>query len=169
MLQKIYFSRLVLPMSAVFSCLIDFAIAFAALIGLMLFYGVTPTLALLTLPLFVLLAVTASLAIGLWISALAAMYRDFLYVQPFLIRIGMLISPVIYSSSSLEGKLPDWAFFLYGLNPMTGVIEGFRWALLGSGQLSPTMLIPSVVVTLIAFLSGVWYFGHTAEQVVDVV
>jgi lipopolysaccharide transport system permease protein len=169
MVQKIYFPRLVLPLAATFGCLVDFAIALVALVGLMILYGATPTWAILTLPLFVGLAVVASLSVSLWLSALSAMYRDFLYVQPFLIRIGMFVSPVIYSVGSLEHKLPDWALVLYGLNPMAGVIEGFRWAVLGTGGLSPLIVIPSTLVTGLAFLTGAMYFGRMEQKVVDVV
>lgn len=168
MIQKIYFPRIMLPLSSTIGCLADFAIAFGALMLMMVFYGVMPGFAVLTLPFFVGLAVMASLAVGLWLSALAAIYRDFLYVQPFVIRIGMFVSPVVYTVASLEGKLPSWALVLYGLNPMAGVIEGFRWALLGSGGLSPLIVIPSTIVTLAAFLSGVMYFGRMEERVVDV-
>lgn len=169
MIQKIYFPRLVLPMSAMLACLVDFAIGFVALLGLMAAYGVMPGWAVLTLPAFVALALVTSLSVGLWLSALAALYRDFLYVQPFLIRVGMFISPVIYATASLEGKLPDWAMFLYGLNPMVGVIEGFRWALLGTGTVNATVLIPSATVAVLLLLSGLAYFGRMEERVVDVV
>lgn len=169
MLQKIYFPRLVLPLSATLGCLVDFAIALLALACLMAFYGVVPSIAVLTLPFFILLALMASMAMGLWLSALSAMYRDFLYVQPFLIRVGMFVSPVIYSTASLEQKLPGWALVIYGLNPMAGAIEGFRWALLGHGQFSPLVIIPSVISTLFVLLSGMWYFSRMEQQVVDVV
>jgi lipopolysaccharide transport system permease protein len=134
-ITKIYFPRLILPLSGVLSAMVDFAIAAVALGIMMGVYGVWPSWALLTLPLFVLFAAIAALAVGLWLSALAAIYRDFLYVQPFLIRVGMYVSPVIYATANLKEKLPDWALAVYALNPMVGH-RGIPLGFVGNRQLA---------------------------------
>lgn len=169
MITKIYFPRLILPFSAVLAALVDFGVGLLALVGLMLWYGVIPGWAIVTLPLFMLLAVTASLAAGLWLSALSAIYRDFRYVIPFLAQFGMFVSPVVYTTARLQGKLPDWALFLYSLNPMVGVIEGFRWALLGSAAPPAPVLAASVAMTFVCLVAAMFYFRRMERTFADVI
>lgn len=169
MITKIYFPRLILPASAVLSTLVDFSVSLVALLGLMAYYGIYPGWAVLTLPLFMLLAVMASLAVGLWLSALNALYRDFKYVIPFVVQVGMFVSPVVYSVESIQGKLPPWAFTLYSLNPMAGVIEGFRWALLGTSHGPGPMLALSAAATALILLGGMFYFRRMERLVADLI
>jgi len=169
LITKVYFPRLLLPISSVATGLVDFGVAFVALLLMMAWYGLWPSWAVLALPGFVALAAMASLAVGVWLSALSAIYRDFRHVQPFLIRVGMYVSPVIYASSSLKHALPEWALALYSLNPMVGVIEGFRWALLGKAPPPGWALVPSVVITAVLFVSGLFYFRRMERTVVDVI
>lgn len=161
---KVYFPRIILPLSAVLSGLIDFAVATPILIGMMLLYGIRPGFEMLLLPVFLLLAVLTALAVGLWLSALNAIYRDVRYVVPFLIQCWLFASPVVYPSSLVP---EHWRVF-YGLNPMAGVIEGFRWALFGQGQF-PMLVGVSLVTVLIVLFGGVLYFHRMEETIVDVV
>jgi lipopolysaccharide transport system permease protein len=169
MISKIYFPRLILPFSAVLAALVDFAVGLVALVGLMFWYGVSPSWSALLLPLFMLLAVTASLAAGLWLSALTAIYRDFRYVIPFIAQFGMFVSPVVYAASSLQGRLPDWALVLYGLNPMVSVIEGFRWALLGTASPPGLMFLASLAMTFVFLVGGMFYFRRMERTFADVI
>ncbi len=169
MITKVYFPRLILPAGAMLSSIADFAIGLIVLVAMLAWYGVMPSWPVLTLPLFVLFAVAASMAVGLWLSALAAIYRDFEHAQPFIIRLGMFVSPVIYSTANLADRLPDWALFLYGLNPMAGVIEGFRWALLGAAEPPGLVLIPSILMTAVLLASALFFFRRMEETVVDVI
>lgn len=165
LLTKIYFPRLVIPLSAIGAGLVDFAISFIVLIGLMLFYRITPTWAILTLPLFIFLATLTALAVGLWLSALNVQYRDVQHLIPFIIQAWMYASPVAYSA----GLIPTgfWRI-LYGLNPMAGVIQGFRWALLGAEP--PGMLfLVSVVVVVVLLVTGLLYFQKMETSFADVV
>jgi lipopolysaccharide transport system permease protein len=163
-ITKVYFPRIILPVSVVFSGLVDFGIAFTVLLGMMLFYKTFPTVAILTMPLFLLLAVVTALGVGLWLAALNAIYRDVRHVVPFLIQFWMFASPVAYSSSLIPEK---WRV-LYGLNPMAGVIEGFRWAVLGQGH-PPALLGVSVAAVLLVLAGGLLYFRKMEGTVADVV
>ena len=163
-ITRVYFPRLILPLASVLSPLVDFAIAFTLLIGMMLFYGLAPGPAILLLPVFLLLAVVTALAVGLWLAALNAVYRDVRYVVPFLIQLWMFASPVAYPSS----LVPEAWRWLYGLNPMAGVIEGFRWALLGQGN--PSLLVGvSILSLLLVFVAGLLYFRRVEGTIVDLV
>ena len=165
LVKKVYFPRLVIPVASTLAVLVDFAVAFLVLVGLMLYYGFAPTLAALTLPLFVLLTLASALAVGLWLSALNARYRDVGHAIPFLIRAWMYASPVAYAAS----LIPERWQALYALNPMVGVIEGFRWALLGTGQGPGPMLAVSSGVTLVLLISGAMYFRRMEKTFADVV
>ena len=165
LITKVYFPRLVIPISAVVSGLIDFAIAFVVLIGMMLYYGITPTLSTLYLPLFLLLAFVTALGVGLWLSALNVEYRDVRYVLPFIIQFWMFATPIAYPSTLLR---QPWRT-LYGLNPMVGVIEGFRWALLGSDTGQARMLLVSALASLLILISGAFYFRRVEKTFADVV
>ena len=164
-LTKVYFPRLIVPTAAVLACLVDFAIAFVVLLGMMLVYGIVPSLAILTLPFFVVLAASTALAIGLWLSALNVLYRDVRYVIPFLVQLGLFVSPVAYPSS----LVPEPWEAVYGLNPMAGVIEGFRWALLGESQAPGLMLAVSVLVVAALLAGGLLYFRRMERSFADVV
>lgn len=165
LITKIYFPRLVVPLSATIAGLLDFAIAFVVLIGMMVFYKITPTAALWSLPFFLLLALATALAVGLWLSALNVEYRDVRYTIPFITQFWLFASPVAYPSSLVPEK---WRVF-YGLNPMTGVVEGFRWALLGKSEGPGPLLAVSIVMTLLLLVSGAYYFRRMEKTFADVV
>ena len=165
LITKIYFPRLVLPISAVLSGLVDFAVAFGMLIVLMLYYHITPGSAVLLLPAFLLLALLTALGFGLWLSALNAIYRDVRYVVPFLIQFWMFASPVAYSTSLVPQR---WRW-IYGLNPMAGVIEGFRWALTGKGLPPGPLLAASACGVVLVLLGGLFYFRRMEGTVADIV
>ncbi len=164
-ITKIYFPRVVLPISSVMAGLVDFAISFGVFLLLMGYYRIVPTGAVIWLPLFLLLAVLTALGVGLWLSALNAMYRDVRYVVPFLVQFWMFASPVAYPSSLVPAR---WRW-LYGLNPMAGVIEGFRWALTGHGQPPGILLAASSAAVLLLVLSGLIYFHAMEGTIADVV
>jgi lipopolysaccharide transport system permease protein len=165
LITKVYFPRLALPLSAVLSGLVDFGISFLMFIAMMIYYRIHPTAAALWLPLFLLLAVLTALGVGLWLSALNAIYRDVRYVLPFLVQFWMFASPVAYPSSLVPEK---WRW-LYGLNPMAGVIEGFRWSLAGNGEPPSRLIFVSAGVVLLVLLSGVVFFQRMETTVADVV
>ncbi|PKL77381.1 MAG: phosphate ABC transporter permease [Candidatus Melainabacteria bacterium HGW-Melainabacteria-1] len=166
MVSKIYFPRIIVPLSSVFANLIDFLIAFVILIGMMFFYHITPTINMLWLPAFMLLAIITALGVGLWFSALLVMYRDINYMLPFITQLWMFISPVVYASSIVPEK---WRV-LYSLNPMAGVVEGFRWALLGTQQsISPLMIAISSVIALTLFISGLFFFRRMERIFADMI
>lgn len=165
MITKIYFPRLLLPTSAVLSGLIDFAISFAILIGMMFWYRMTPTIGLLLVPLFILTATLTALGVGLWLSALNVQYRDVRYVIPFLIQFWLFSTPIAYPSS----LVPEQWQFLYGLNPMAGVVEGFRWALLGTASISPQLMLGSLLTMFVVLIGGLYYFRKMEETFADVV
>ncbi len=170
LISKIYFPRLIIPTSSVVVSLIDFAIAFSILAALMVWYQFMPSWRLVTLPLFVLLAIIAALGPGLIITALTVRYRDFRIVIPFVVQFGLYVSPVAYSTAVVRGKLGDTLFLLYSLNPMVGVIDGFRWAILGgASQLDPRGFTLSVVLSLILLFIGIWYFRKTERVFADVI
>jgi lipopolysaccharide transport system permease protein len=162
-ITKVYFPRLVLPLSAVVSGLVDFAIGFVVLIVVTAIYGIKPTLAALWLPLLLFLAVLTALAVGLWMSALNALYRDVRYVVPFLVQVWMFASPVAYPSSLVPLR---WRW-LYGLNPMAGVIGGFRWALTGHGQAPGALLLASSAMVLAVLLAGFFFFQRMEGAIAD--
>lgn len=165
-ITKIYFPRVVLPIASVMSGLVDFAISFGVFFVLMAAYRIVPTPgAVLWLPLFTLLAVLTALGVGLWLSALNAMYRDVRYVVPFLVQFWLFASPVAYPSSLVPEK---WRW-LYGLNPMAGVIEGFRWALTGHGQAPTVLLAASSTAVVFLVFSGLVYYHAVEGTIADVV
>jgi lipopolysaccharide transport system permease protein len=166
MISKIYFPRLIMPAGSIIAGCIDFAIAFIILVFLMLWYGVVPTAAVIFLPFFFLLAAFVSLGTGLWLSALNVVYRDVKHIIPFIIRFGLYISPVGFSSS----VIPEKYRLLYSLNPMVGVIDGFRWCLLG-GKAEPYWpgFWISVLLTIVLVASGAIYFRRTERTFADVI
>lgn len=163
-MTKVYFPRLIMPISGILSPLVDFAVSISILVLMMGYYGFVPTLNVVFLPLFILLALATSLGIGLWLSALNVKYRDFQYTVPFIIQIWMYASPVVYPAS----MLPEAIRPLYGLNPMAGVIEGFRWALLGT-EIPGSMIFVSVGVVVALLVSGMFYFRKMEQYYADIV
>jgi lipopolysaccharide transport system permease protein len=163
-MTKVYFPRLIMPISGILSPLVDFCFSFSILIVIMAYYGFVPTLNIIFLPLFILLALATSLGIGLWLSALNVKYRDFQYTIPFMIQLGLFASPVVYPAS----LVPESIRFLYGLNPMAGVIEGFRWALLGT-EMPGAMILVSFGVVVVVLVSGAFYFRKMEQYYADVV
>jgi len=164
-ITKVYFPRLLLPVSAVLAGLIDFGIGFVVLALLLPFYRIVPTAAALTLPFFVGLVIAASLAVGMWLSALHALYRDVRYAVQFLLTFWMFVSPVAYPSS----LVPERWRWLYGLNPMAGAIDGMRWALGGLHPPDPTLLAASTVAVAVLLIGGLVFFQRVDETVADVV
>ena len=166
MVTKIYFPRLILPMSSVFAGLVDFAIAFVILVGLMVYFQVRPAYELLwTLPLFLLLALITALGVALWLSAINVKYRDVNHALPFLTQFWLFITPVAYSSSIISEK---WQI-LYSLNPMAGVVNGFRWALLGTGNGPDITLWVSAIISILIFISGLFYFRSMEKTFADTI
>jgi lipopolysaccharide transport system permease protein len=165
LITKVYFPRLTIPIAVILASLVDFVIAFVLLIGMMGYYHIIPTQALWTLPLFVLLAVSLALGVGLWLSALNVRYRDVRYTLPFLTQVWLFATPIAYPSS----LVPEQWRALYGLNPMAGVVEGFRWALLGTEKTPLALLTVSVFVTLGILLSGLYYFRRMERTFADTV
>ena len=165
LLKKVYFPRLVIPLATVLAGVVDFILAFVVLLLLMAFYRTTPTIHIIWIPLFLLLALITSLGVGLWLSALNVKYRDVRYVVPFIVQIWMFSTPIVYPSSLLQGT---WRT-IYGLNPMVGVVEGFRWTLLGSTSAPGLMLVLSSVVALLILVGGAFYFRHMEKTFADVV
>jgi len=165
LLSKVYFPRLVIPTASVLPAVIDFALAFIVLLGMMFFYGIAPTWNVIWLPLFLLLALITALGVGLWLSAMNVQYRDIRYTIPFLTQFWMFASPVAYPSSIV----PESWRLLYGLNPMVGVIEGFRWALLGTDTSFGPMTVVSLVTALVLLASGAFYFRRVEKTFADVV
>jgi lipopolysaccharide transport system permease protein len=166
LISKVYFPRLIVPASAVIVSFVDFAISAVLLAVLMLWYHVWPTLHLFALPLFTVVALIASTGAGLWLAALTVKYRDFRYVVPFIVQFGLYLSPVGFSSSIVPEK---WRL-LYSLNPMVGVIDGFRWSV--SGGRSPLYLpglVLSLIVLVLLLVSGIWYFRKTERTFADVI
>jgi len=165
LLTKVYFPRLNIPVSAVGAGLVDFGISFIVLLGLLLFYGITPTWAIITIPFWILFAMLTALAVGLWLSALNVQYRDVEHAIPFIIQAWMYASPVAYSASMIP---PGFWKIVYGLNPMAGVIQGFRWALLGTAPPGILFLVSAVVV-IVLLVTGLMYFRKMEDGFADVV
>jgi lipopolysaccharide transport system permease protein len=165
LITKVYFPRLIIPISTVLSGIVDFALAFVVLLGMMLYYGVVPTFNVLWLPLFLLLALVTALGVGLWLSALNVKYRDVRYVVPFITQFWMFATPIAYSSSLLS---EPWRT-IYGLNPMVGVVEGFRWALLGTSTAPGPIIAVSSLAALIILIGGAFYFRRLEKTFADTV
>jgi len=165
LITKVYFPRLIVPLASVASGLADFAVAFFLVLGAMAFYRVEPTVNLLAVPLLVLFALATALAVGLWLAALNVQYRDVRYAVPFLTQVWMFATPVAYPSS----LVPEAYRPLYGLNPMAGVVESFRWALLGLGEPSVGLMVVSAVTVLVLLVAGMYYFRRLERQFTDIV
>jgi lipopolysaccharide transport system permease protein len=163
MITKIYFPRMILPISSVLAGVADFLIAFIVLLGMMFYYKIAPTTNVWALPLFLLLALITAVGVGLWLSALNVLYRDINYILPFLTQFWMYLTPIAYPSS----MVPEQWQAVYALNPMTGVVEGFRWALLGTGQPPGVMTLVSAGVAVVLLISGMFYFKRMERLFAD--
>ena len=164
MIKKIYFPRLALPIATVFAGVIDFLLAFVVLLGIMFYYGLVPTVNIIWLPFFALLALVTSLGVSLWLAAMNVQFRDVHYTIPFLSQAWLFVTPIAYPSSLLS---EPWRT-IYGINPMAGVVEGFRWALLGTSTAPGKMIIVSALVALTLFISGAFYFRRMEQSFADV-
>jgi lipopolysaccharide transport system permease protein len=167
LVSKVYIPRLALPIAPALAALVDFAASFGVLLGIMFFRGIPPGINLLALPLLVFLTVATALAVSLWLSALNALYHDVRHILPFVVQLWMFVTPVVYTTSHLLGNQPDWVRVLYGLNPMAGVVEGFRWALLGAPLPSLTLLAGSLVVVTVLMLGGLYFFRRIERSFAD--
>lgn len=162
LISKVYFPRMIIPTSSVITSLLDFAISFALMVLMMLYYGIAPPVQVLLLPLFVLLTFLTAMGTGLYVTALNVKYRDFRYIIPFVVQFGLYITPVGFSTDTIDER---WRA-LYSINPMVGIIEGFRWCLLGQ-PMSAQGLVASIVVTFAFLWLGVWYFRKTEKSFAD--
>jgi lipopolysaccharide transport system permease protein len=166
LISKIYFPRMIVPSSAVVTSFVDFLITLALMTGMMAWYRFVPDWRLTALPLFIVLSFACALGIGLWLSALMVRYRDVRHIVPFIVQFGMYVSPVGFSSNVVPEK---WRL-LFSLNPLVGIIDGFRWSLMrGQMELRWQVLVMSVVVTLVLFASGIWYFRKTERTFADII
>ena len=165
LLKKVYFPRFIIPLTPVFSGIVDFGLAFLVLLGMMVFYRVSPTVNIVWLPLFLLLALISSLGVGLWLSAMNVKYRDVKYIVPFITQFWMFATPIAYPSSLLSEK---WKL-VYALNPMAGVVEGFRWALLGAKTAPGPMIAVSSAAAILIMVTGAFYFRRMEKTFADVV
>jgi lipopolysaccharide transport system permease protein len=166
LIKKVYFPRLVIPIAAILSGAIDFILAFVILLIMMLGFGISPTINVIFLPFFLLLAFVTSLGVGLWLSAMNVQFRDVRYTIPFLTQFWLFITPIAYPSSLIENDLLRTA---YALNPMTGVVEGFRWALLGTDTAPGPMILVSSLAAILIFITGLFYFRRMEKTFADVV
>jgi lipopolysaccharide transport system permease protein len=165
LITKVYFPRLVIPLATVLAGVVDFLLALLVLLGMMLYYQIQPTINVLWLPLFLLLAVVTSLGVGLWLSSLNVKYRDVRYVVPFITQFWLFATPIAYPSSLLH---EPWRT-IYGLNPMVGVVEGFRWALLGTRISAWSIVLVSALVALVVLITGAFYFRRMEKTFADIV
>ena len=165
LIKKVYFPRLIMPIGAVMSGIVDFFFAFVVLIGMTLYFGIAPSWRLLMLPVFIVLVIMTALSIALWLSALNVQFRDIRYIAPFIVQLWMFATPIAYPSTLLS---EPWRT-VYGLNPMVGVVEGFRWALLGTGSDPGAMMAVSAVVCSVLLLGGAYYFRRVERTFADVI
>jgi len=169
LISKVYFPRLIVPASSVIVSFVDFLVSGMIMLGLMAWYNFVPSWRILMLPLFIGIAFAASMGAGLWLAALNVKYRDFRYIVPFIVQFGLYISPVGFSSSLVFERFPQWGW-LYSLNPMVGVIDGFRWAILGGES---NLYLPGFTLSLglvaLLFVTGVWYFRKVERTFADVI
>ncbi len=165
LIKKVYFPRLAIPIATIFSGVIDFCLSFVVLLGLMAYYGIAPTINVLWLPAFLLLALVTALGVGLWFTALNVQYRDVRYAVPFLSQLWLFATPIAYTHPNLA---EPWDT-IYGLNPMVGVVEGFRWALLGTGAPPSAMIMASTLAALFMLVTGAFYFRRMEKSFADVI
>ena len=169
MISKIYFPRLVVPASAVIVCFVDFLISAVILIGLLVWYRDLPSWRIIALPVFTLLAILAAFGISLWLAALNVKYRDFRYIIPFIVQFGLYVSPVGFSSGIVREKCGEFVGQLYALNPMVGVINGFRWALGSTAPFDWSGIVTTLAVAMLLLFSGIKYFRATEKAFADII
>jgi lipopolysaccharide transport system permease protein len=167
LVTKVYFPRLVLPIAPIIAALVDFGAAFAVLLLMMLAYCIVPGAAIALLPFFVVLALATALAVSLWLSALNALYRDVRYALPFLTQLWFFVTPCVYTTASVLGEAPPWAHWLYAANPMVGVVEGFRWALIGGPAPATGALLASSIAVVVLLVGGAIYFRRMERVFAD--
>lgn len=168
MVKKIYFPRLIIPLSKAVVGFIDFGISLLIMTVLMIYFGIAPSANVWFAPLFILIGIIAALAVGIWLSALSVRYRDFQHVVPFMVQIGLYVTPIAYPAEFAVKQLPEWAATIYYLNPMAGVVQGFRWSVFG-GEAPGNLLYVSVGIILLLFISGMAYFSKVEEEMADYV
>lgn len=168
MIKKIYFPRLVIPLSKAMVGLVDFLIAFLLFFILLMYYRIPVSGNIVMLPLFVGLTMLSSLSVGIWLSALSVRFRDFQHITPFLVQIGLYATPIAYPGETVVASLPEWGVFIFYLNPMAGVVEGFRWSILGHGILHDVSFI-SYAVVVVLFFTGLLYFKRVERVMADIV
>lgn len=168
MIKKIYFPRLIIPLSKAIVGFIDFAIALLIMFALMIYYGISPSSNIWFAPLYLLMGIVVALGVGIWLSALTIRYRDFQYVVPFMVQIGLYITPIGYPAEFAVKQLPTWASSLYYLNPMAGVVQGFRWSMYG-GNSPGDLIYVSIGIVILIFISGLLYFNKVQSKMADYV
>lgn len=168
MIQKIYFPRIVIPLSKAIVGFIDFFINIILVLFLLLYHGYAPSGNIIFLPIFFFVGVLSALAVGIWLSALTIRYRDFQHVVPFMVQFGLYITPIAYPASMVTKTVPDWVTILYFMNPMAGVVEGFRWAILGT-EMPSTLSYISYGVVFVLFITGLLYFKRIEKIMADIV
>lgn len=168
MVKKIYFPRLIIPLSKAIVGFIDFGISLLIMVVLMIYFGIEPTVNIWLAPLFIIMGIIASLGVGIWISALTIRYRDFQHVVPFMVQIGLYITPIAYPAEFAIKKLPSWAAKIYYLNPMAGVVQGFRWSVFG-GESPGNLIYLSLAIIIVILLSGIVYFSRVQDEMADYV
>lgn len=168
MVKKIYFPRLIIPLSKAVVGFIDFGISILILAALMIYYQIMPSPNIWMAPLFILVGIIAALGVGIWLSALSVRFRDFQHVVPFMVQIGLYVTPIAYPAEFATKQLPEWAANIYFLNPMAGVVQGFRWSLFG-GEAPGALMWVSLVMILIIFISGLFYFSKVEKNMADYV
>lgn len=168
MVKKIYFPRLIIPLSKAVVGFIDFGISLLILIVLMIYFGVVPSSNIWAAPIFIVLGVISALGVGIWLSALSVRFRDFQHVVPFMVQIGLYVTPVAYPANKVTDAVPEWAANLYYLNPMAGVTQGFRWSLFG-GEAPGGFMWVSVIMVFVIFITGLFYFKKVERAMADFV
>jgi len=168
MVKKIYFPRLIIPLSKALVGLIDFGITIGILIVLMIYYQIPPANTIFLAPIFMLFGILSALGVGIWLSALTVRFRDFQHIVPFFVQIGLFATPVAYPSELVSTRLPKWAESIYYLNPMAGGVQGFRWSIFG-GEPPSNMILISFTVVLLLFISGLMYFKKVESEMADYV
>jgi lipopolysaccharide transport system permease protein len=166
--KKIYFPRLIIPLSKAAVGLIDLSISLVIMVILMIYYGIAPSANAWLAPLFILMGIIAALAVGIWLSALTVRFRDFQHIVPFMVQIGLYVTPIAYPADFAMKQLPSWAATIYYLNPMAGVIQGFRWSIFG-GEAPGSMMYISFAMILFIFITGLLYFRKVEDEMADYV
>jgi homopolymeric O-antigen transport system permease protein len=166
MVKKIYFPRLIIPLSKAIVGFIDFGISLLIMIVLMIYYGVSPSINIWLAPVFIIIGIVAALSFGIWLSALSVRYRDFQHVVPFIVQIGLYVTPIAYPAEFAVKQLPDWAATVYYLNPMAGVVQGFRWSVFG-GEAPGNLIYVSVGIIFLIFTTGILYFNKVEDEMAD--